>query len=457
MGRTLENRYKAYQLRHHHPADSELIRHRIFSLCTFFIFNFFFIFAGHNFIQLLPAPLPSAFPILIATLSSLWLYRTWQRSPKTYQKEGLASRLRQQLKKLGLDLVKGLEGRSLDELTADEVYVLAKVLPDFTQEKRLQTYKEVLREAIDDGYVSPSNSQENFQQMRRELGISNKNHETILVELGQEHPELFDPSKRHSRENTLRLESYRESLLETILSAWHAHPEQAHIAELMKAFSENASHEVIEDILNGLSPEDRAMVRSIRQEYSITDEDETDALRHTAPNELWQAIADHIELGRYINAGGDDELWQVFQQIDTDGSGYISMKELQTYIQAIDAQCTVAQVEAMLKQSDTSGDNQISYEEFQVAIESLPPDSGLRKYIKVGSNDNLHQVFQHIDADHSGYISLNELQAYIQTIDSNFTETQVEAMLKQADTSGDNQVSYEEFQVAFKAIASKKG
>ncbi|NET51402.1 MAG: calcium-binding protein, partial [Merismopedia sp. SIO2A8] len=456
LGRTLENRYKAHQLRHHHPADSELVRHRVFSLCTFFIFNFFFIFAGNNFIQLLPVPLPGAFPILIATLSSLWLYRTWQRSPKTYQKEGLASRLRKQLKKLGLDLVKGLEGRSLDDLTADEVYVLAKILPDFSQEKRLQTYKEVLREAIDDGYVSPPNSRENFQQMRQELGISNEDHETILVELGQEHPELFDPTKRHSRENTLRLESYRESLLETILSAWHAHPEQAHIAELMKAFSENASHEVIEDILNDLSPEDRKMVRAIRQEYSITDEDETDALRHTEPGELWQAIADHIELRGFFGSGGDDELHQVFQQIDTDGSGYISLQELQTYIHAIDSKCTTAQVEAMLKQADTSGDNQISYEEFQAAFESMAPDNELRKYIKVGSEGNLLQVFQQIDTDGSGYISQSELQAYIQGIDSNFTATQVEAMLKQADTSGDNQVSYEEFQVVFQAIASRK-
>ncbi|MEO0867494.1 MAG: EF-hand domain-containing protein [Cyanobacteria bacterium J06642_11] len=371
LGRTLEKRYKAYRLKRKRPADVETIRHRMFSLCTFFIFNFFFIFAGNNFIQLLPAAISGAFPILIATCSSLWLYRTWQRTPGLYQQEGLAVRLRKQLKKLHLDVGKFLEGRSLDELTASEVYVLAKVLPDFSQEKRLQTYKGVLKEAIDEGYVDPSNSLESFQQMRRELNISDKEHDGILVELGQEEPDLFDLTKRHSRENSLRLDSYRERLLETILHAWKEHPDQTHVAELMQAFSADASNAALESILQDLSQQDRDIVRSIRQEYGITAEDETTALRHTEPEDLWQTMASQIGLLQYLKSDDDKELRTIFQQIDTDKSGHISQTELEVYIQAMDPDFTSAQVTAMLQRADTSGDNEVSYEEFKAVVQSL--------------------------------------------------------------------------------------
>ncbi|MGK7930215.1 MAG: hypothetical protein AB4041_02120 [Microcystaceae cyanobacterium] len=73
--------------------------------------------------------------------------------------------------------------------------------------------------------------------------ISNQDHDSILEALGQEEPDLFN-TEQQSRENALRLESYRENLLETILRSWQSHPEQTHIATLLQAFSEQASHHI---------------------------------------------------------------------------------------------------------------------------------------------------------------------------------------------------------------------
>jgi hypothetical protein len=98
------------------------------------------------------------FTVVITALSTLWLYRTWQRNPNLYSREGLTSRLRKQLAKLNLDIGRFLEGRSLDDLTVDEVYVLAKILPGFSKEKRLQVYKGVLQEAIEQGDVGFSDA-----------------------------------------------------------------------------------------------------------------------------------------------------------------------------------------------------------------------------------------------------------------------------------------------------------
>ena len=371
IGSALEDIYKAYHHRHHQWTDPLIIRHRMFTLCTFFIFNFFFIFGGHNFIQLLPSPLPGLFTVLIAVCSSLWLYRTWQRTPSHYQRESLASRLRKQLKKLNLDSTKFLEGRSLDDLSADEIYVLAKVLPDFSQEKRLQTYKAMLRDAIYEGYVKPANSLENFKQMRQELDISDRQHDTILTELGEQYPELFDPRKQWNIGKALRLNSYRETLLETILRSWKTNRDRTQVPDLMKAFSGKTSNETLENLLQSLSPKDRNLVQKLRQEYGITKDDEADALKHTDPYQLWKAIAERIGLLEYIRSGGEQELRKIFQDIDTDRSGDISLCELRNYIGVIDPDITHTQIGEMLKAADTSGDDRISYEEFQALFKSL--------------------------------------------------------------------------------------
>ena len=144
--------------------------------------------------------------------SSLWLYRTWSRSSERFSSEFLANRLRKQLTRLKLDVSRFLKGRSLDLLSADEVYVLAKILPGFTQDKRLEAYKGILRDSLEEGYVDSASSLEILQQMRGELGISEQEHLTILTELGVEDPDLLDPNQQRSRENQLRLQSFRQRI-----------------------------------------------------------------------------------------------------------------------------------------------------------------------------------------------------------------------------------------------------
>ena len=371
IGDTLEKTYKAYHHRHHRHTDPLIIRHRMFTLCTFFIFNFFFVFAGHNFVHLLPLPLPNLFSVLIAVSSSLWLFRTWQRTPSSYHRESLAGRLRKQLKKLNLDRAKFLEGRSIEDLSTNEVYIMAKVWPDFCQEQRLKTYKIILRDTINEGYVNPANSLESFKHMRQELGVSDKDHNAILTELGQQYPELFYSHKLRNKENTSRLESYQETLLEIILLAQKANPDKTWVTDLMKVFSRETSLEVLEDLLKSLSPKARNLVQELRQEYSITANDEADALKNTDPYQLWKAIAERIGLLEYISTGGEKEVRKIFEQIDTDASGDISLYELKTYIRTIDPHVTNFQIENMLTAADTNGDYVISYDEFQELFKSL--------------------------------------------------------------------------------------
>ena len=65
---------------------------------------------------------------VVFALTVLWLWQTLGRSPSKYRRERLAANLAQQFKKSNVDVRKYTDGRSVDELNADEIYILGKVL-----------------------------------------------------------------------------------------------------------------------------------------------------------------------------------------------------------------------------------------------------------------------------------------------------------------------------------------
>ncbi|MGB3402049.1 MAG: cyclic nucleotide-binding domain-containing protein [Microcoleaceae cyanobacterium] len=262
-GRWIEKRAKAYSQKHQPHLSSETIRHRIFTLCTFGIFNIFFIFGGRPLVLLLPVSVQYLYDLGLVALSTLWLYKTWRRSGDLYSREKLANRFRKQLEKLQLNAAQFLDGRTLRDLNTHEVYVLAKVLPGFTREKRHQAYKGVVREALEEGYVNYSSSLEVLQQMRSELGITDDEHRIVLEELGIEDPQLLSPDRKRSLENQIRLSGYRKSL-ERLMLLQRQPPERSEFEQ--SAF------------------QDSDAVRSLRRQYSITPQEEEWILRGFSGN-----------------------------------------------------------------------------------------------------------------------------------------------------------------------------
>ncbi|MCT0200279.1 cyclic nucleotide-binding domain-containing protein [Synechococcus sp. CS-1325] len=253
-GRWIENRGRISAHRHEAGPAFTVVRHRLFCLCTFAIFNVFFLFAGRPLIQLLPLWVQTFYDLLLMMLSTLWLYRAWNRDPDLYGRENLASRFRKQLERLQLNVAQYLDGRSLAELNTHEVYVLAKVLPGFTREKRQEAYKGVVRDALAEGYVNVASSLDVLQQMRVELGVSDAEHEQLLEELGVEDPDLLDPDSRRSLENQVRLNGYRQSLERLLLlqarQQGSATPSMLTPLELEYAITDQEQ----ENVLDGLKP-----------------------------------------------------------------------------------------------------------------------------------------------------------------------------------------------------------
>jgi CRP-like cAMP-binding protein len=136
-----------------------------------------------------------------------------------YNRESLMKVLLRQLKTLAFDFSKLLDGRSLEELKPDEVYVLAKVLPGVSQDDRRSVYKGILREVLATAKTHSSESLGMLRDVRRQLEVTDGQHADILLELGVESPRLLDPDERVSEENYIRLSGYRESVLALLMEA----------------------------------------------------------------------------------------------------------------------------------------------------------------------------------------------------------------------------------------------
>jgi 4Fe-4S binding domain len=187
LGRRIENCVKSYGRRNHGDWDMRIIRHRLFTLCTFGIFNFFFVFGWRPLVLLLPSSVQYVYNLGLVLLSSLWLCTTWGRSPELYARENLAGRFRKQLEKLQVNFAQFLEGRALRELNTHEVYVLAKFLPDFIREKRREIYRSFVREALTNGKLDYFGSLEDLRKIRQELDVTDDQHRLMIEELSTEY------------------------------------------------------------------------------------------------------------------------------------------------------------------------------------------------------------------------------------------------------------------------------
>ena len=187
----LEKAYRAYLRRRNPSISREQILHRVFSICTFLAFNIFFVYGGRPEILRLPVSVQFLFDGFVVLVSSLWLYRTWHRSAEQYNRENLTHSFRRQLQKLPVDFSQVLEGRSLEQLPADELYILAKVLPNFSQHYRFSLYKGVLQDGLEAGHFPSYQSLESLQQIRHKLGLSDEEHYSVLTALGSEYPYLL--------------------------------------------------------------------------------------------------------------------------------------------------------------------------------------------------------------------------------------------------------------------------
>lgn len=212
MGLLLEKGYRRLRAAMRKPLPEPEFMNQCLAFSAYITINTFYLFGGRPNLSLLPGPALRLVDILIVALSTLWFWQAIQRTPVLYRREGLASSLLEQLRAFKVDVSRFLEGRTLEELKPDEVYVLAKTLPQFSHEQKLQAYRNILEDALQRGRTNSAASLEVLREVRTELGVNDEEHGRLLEELGAGADAALDPDQAASYENWIRVDSYRRTL-----------------------------------------------------------------------------------------------------------------------------------------------------------------------------------------------------------------------------------------------------
>jgi len=167
LGIILEHLYRRYRSRPGHLVSKQQAQHIIFTLFTITSFWTFFSYGARPSLNRLPTYPLLAFNALVVVVGSMWMFRTFGRTYAQYERESMSSSLRKQLHKLKLSPSQ-LGGRSLDQLTADEVYTLVKVLPNFSQTLRQQTYAGILTDLLEQKVIDVAGSYSFLEKLRQD-------------------------------------------------------------------------------------------------------------------------------------------------------------------------------------------------------------------------------------------------------------------------------------------------
>lgn len=127
-------------------------------------------------------------------------------------------------------------------------------------------------------------------------------------------------------------------------------------------------------------------------------------------------------------------IFETFQELDQDGSGYLDFSEVQAGLQNMGYPSNYAfDVFVSMNQSK---DNQVSFEDFKAWVRTKDAD--------------MRELFDGVDKDGSGQIDLNELKLMLYHLD--MPTTNAEALMKKLDKDGDQTISYEEFHSGFSLL-----
>lgn len=209
LGLVLERLYRLIRRRRGAVPEAEIVNHCL-SVSAYISINTFYLFGGRPNLLLLPPPVMHLVDIVIVSLTTMWLWQALHRTPFKYRREGMARTLLDQLRKLKIDFSRHLEGRRLEDLKPDEIYVLTKVMPASAREQKLQAYKNILDDAIRTGKTASATSLELLHDIRMRMDISDEEHTNLLEGMGAAEIIDLDVGKATSAERAAGMASYRQ-------------------------------------------------------------------------------------------------------------------------------------------------------------------------------------------------------------------------------------------------------
>ncbi|KAK9272372.1 hypothetical protein L1049_002743 [Liquidambar formosana] len=136
--------------------------------------------------------------------------------------------------------------------------------------------------------------------------------------------------------------------------------------------------------------------------------------------------------------GSMEDVEKVFNRFDKNGDGKISIAELKDVLSALGSNSTPDELKRIMSEVDTDGDGYIDLKEFA-------------EFHRGGSDDGqdgmaeLRDAFDMYDRDKNGVISASELHAVLKSLGEKCTLRDCAKMISSVDVDGDGCVNFEEF------------
>ncbi|CAH8642257.1 unnamed protein product [Schistosoma curassoni] len=136
---------------------------------------------------------------------------------------------------------------------------------------------------------------------------------------------------------------------------------------------------------------------------------------------------------------------EVFHAIDKDKNGFLTREEIAQCLKEVGVCPNVA--DKIIKETDMNSDGKISLEEYLNALRKLPP----REKCVARWNE----VFQSIDKDGSGKVSIKELDEFLKSSGMDIDQKSLHNWMTQNDKNKDGELDYDEF-LAYSTIDSQE-
>lgn len=124
---------------------------------------------------------------------------------------------------------------------------------------------------------------------------------------------------------------------------------------------------------------------------------------------------------------------EMFEAIDEDNSGFITVDELREGLRKKGAELALEEVKNMVDSIDVNGNQKIDYEEFLAATMHLN---------KLSREEVMHKAFCYFDKDGSGFISKEELSEALKEVGE---VVDLDVIMADVDINNDGMIDYEEF------------
>jgi len=131
------------------------------------------------------------------------------------------------------------------------------------------------------------------------------------------------------------------------------------------------------------------------------------------------------------------ELQRTFKIFDMDNSGAVDEAELGALMQALGLNVGATEQARVMKEFDKDGNGNICWQEFWTYM--------TRRNDAINANEVVHKVFDAIDADGSGALTVDEFTKVLKDLGSDLTDRDIEDLCREMDADQSGSISLSEF------------